>query len=183
MDFFRFCAFRVPDMQNMEDIVKCMDAHVDELHEPCKMVVQNATAALAGFHAACDPSLKDVCPEAIGNTPHTGLCLVQHLAALSSPCLGEISKLMLMRMQNRGPPGPHSSMDGFSTGLGADAFDFSSGFFGPDVDFAGPGIAPHGDRKGKVFLVGMAGEFHIRSLPGIVARGCGALLLLPPSQD
>jgi hypothetical protein len=165
MDFFRFCAFRVPDMQNMEDIVKCMDAHVDELQEPCKMIVQNATAALAGFHAACDPSLKAVCPEAIGNTQHTGLCLVQHLAALSSPCLSEISKLMLMRMQHRGPPGPHPpppSMDGFSTGLGADAFDFSSDFFGPNDDF-GPGGrvphgGPHGGPHGKQFLVGMAGE-------------------------
>lgn len=57
MDFFRFCAFRVPDMKNMEDIVNCMSLHLDDLCPPCKEMVQNATASLAGFHAACDASL------------------------------------------------------------------------------------------------------------------------------
>jgi len=57
MDFFRFCAFRVPDMKNMEDIVKCMDLHLEDLCPPCKEMVQNATSALSGFHAACDASL------------------------------------------------------------------------------------------------------------------------------
>jgi len=57
MDFFRFCAFRVPDMKNMEDIVKCMDSHLDDLCPPCKEMVQNATSSLLGFHAACDASL------------------------------------------------------------------------------------------------------------------------------
>ncbi|KAJ1473937.1 hypothetical protein T484DRAFT_1834183, partial [Baffinella frigidus] len=34
-DFWRFCAFRIPDMKNMEDIVKCLDAHKADLAPPC----------------------------------------------------------------------------------------------------------------------------------------------------
>lgn len=130
-DFFRFCAFRIPDMNNMEDIVKCMGAHLADLNPVCKEMVENATTALAGFHAACDASLTAQCPEAIGNTPHTGMCLVEHLADLEHGCLAEVSKLMMMKMKRHGGrPGPHP-MEGHSTGIGSEEFDFGLDFFGP----------------------------------------------------
>ena len=99
----RFCAFRVPDMNNMEDIIKCMNTHLNDLNPMCKEKVENATAALLSFHAACDASLEAQCPDAIGNSMHTGKCVAEHLADLQHGCLVEISKLMLMH--HRGPPG------------------------------------------------------------------------------
>ena len=101
----RFCAFRVPDMNNMEDIIKCMNTHLNDLNPMCKDKVENATAALLSFHAACDASLEAQCPEAIGNSMHTGKCVAEHLADLQHGCLLEISKLIVERMQHRGPPG------------------------------------------------------------------------------
>ena len=158
-DFWRFCAFRVPDMANMEDIIKCMGSHVDELFPPCAEMVKNATAALDGFHAACDASLNAQCPDAIGSTRPTAKCIVEHLADLEHGCLAEISKLMIMKMQH-GRPGPHPPgpppMEGFSTGLDDAEFGIGIDLFGPSEDMEwGPG-REHGPHK---LVAGMAGAF------------------------
>ena len=162
-DFLRFCAFRVPDMKNMEDIIKCMDAHVDELLPPCKEMVHNATAVLNGFHAACDASLTAQCPDAIGKTPATRKCLVQHLVDLDRGCLAEISELIQKKMARGGSGGDlrplPRPMDGFSTGgIGSEEFDLEGDFSGPrapsDIDWEQPGRFTGGFTPVHAALVG-----------------------------
>ena len=175
----RFCAFRVPDMKNMEDIIKCMDAHVDELVPPCKEMVQNATAALNEFHAACDASLTAQCPDAIGKTPATGKCLVQHLADLEHGCLAEISELIQKKMAHHGgggpPPHPHP-MDGFSTGIGSEEFDLEADFVGPrapsDLDFERPGSFSRGSRPLHAALVGAIAAVVSMFVVKCIKRSC-----------
>jgi len=89
----RLCAFRVPDMENVEDILKCMDEHVSDLEPECKEMVQDATKMLEEFHATCDPDLTEVCPNAIGKSMETSECVMLHLAELSKGCLTEITKI------------------------------------------------------------------------------------------
>ena len=110
----RFCAFRVPDMENMEDIIKCLDAHQEDLREPCKDMVANATATISKFHTACDEDLNKICPAAVGNSDKTHECVVENLAELSSGCLQAISDIA-KDMKNR-HPGPHGPPHPFSMG-------------------------------------------------------------------
>ena len=90
----RFCAFRVDDMKNMEEIIDCLGTHLDDLQPVCHDIVVNATAALKTFHDKCDKSMQAVCPEAIGK-PTTPQCLVIHLADLEKECLAEISHIII----------------------------------------------------------------------------------------
>ena len=114
-DFWRFCAFRVPDMKNMEDVLKCMDSHIDQLAPQCAKIVANATKGLAEFHTACDPSLLELCPHDIGKAT-TGPCIAFNLDKLKPECLAELSAIMrkkaAMKSQGPGPPPPpHGGID------------------------------------------------------------------------
>lgn len=103
----RFCAFRVPDMRNPEDIIKCLDSHLEDLNPPCQDMVKNATATLKKFHTACDPDFNNICPEAVGKLDKTHDCVIENLAALSSGCLQTISDIAKDMKKHRPGPPPH----------------------------------------------------------------------------
>mmetsp|Transcript_50750 Transcript_50750/g.120875 ORF Transcript_50750/g.120875 Transcript_50750/m.120875 type:complete len:292 (+) Transcript_50750:35-910(+) len=154
-DFWRFCAFRIPDMKNMEDIVKCLDAHKADLAPPCAEMVTNITATLAEFHAACDPSLTEVCPDAIGK-PATAPCMAFNLDKMETVCLSKLSEIMKNKAaQHRpGPPGPHGPPHG-----GMDFFpEHGAAFVGDGELSFFEGEEMRGMRKNEHhFLPGFAG--------------------------
>eukprot|EP00960_Hanusia_phi_P005239 151758-Hanusia_phi.AAC.1 len=105
-DFMRFCAFRVPDMDNFEQIIKCMSDHSADLCPECRLIVQNISDDINAFHAACDADLQSKCPSAIGEPMKTHECIIVNLADLSHDCLAEISTLAQKMEKHGGPHGP-----------------------------------------------------------------------------
>mmetsp|Transcript_31571 Transcript_31571/g.77421 ORF Transcript_31571/g.77421 Transcript_31571/m.77421 type:complete len:284 (-) Transcript_31571:168-1019(-) len=101
MDFWRFCAFRVPDMQNMEEIIECMKTHDEQLQPECKVLVDEASATIDAFHGVCDSSLTTLgCDPKLPSSYKP--CIVEHLDSLEKPCLTEISAI-LMKHAPKGP--------------------------------------------------------------------------------
>lgn len=109
----RFCAFRVSDMRNMEEIVTCMHNHDAELMPECKEHIDEVFADMAGFHTGCDESLKKW--EANVPNPEVYMpVIVEHLAELdAATCLTKISEILMKHMEPHHPePGPpHMAMD------------------------------------------------------------------------
>lgn len=108
-EFMRFCAFRIDDMKNMEEIVECLDRHLDELGQPCKNATVFAAKFIEDFHNGCDDDLKEFCPTLIGK-PEQGKCVLENLPELKKDCLVMVQKsiYLMIRMKNaHGPHGPH----------------------------------------------------------------------------
>ena len=110
-----------------------------------------------------DASLTAQCPDAIGKTPATRKCLVQHLVDLDRGCLAEISELIQKKMARGGSGGDlrplPRPMDGFSTGgIGSEEFDLEGDFSGPrapsDIDWEQPGRFTGGFTPVHAALVG-----------------------------
>ena len=108
-DFLRFCAFRVDDMQDREQILKCMSNHESQLQPLCGEFVANATQKINKFHTACDSDVSTLCKvTTLG--PELRKCVVANLASLSKTCLATISEL-LSDMESHFP---HGDWDDFS---------------------------------------------------------------------
>jgi len=102
----RFCAFRVPDMDNFEQIIQCMQSHSADLVPECRAIVQNISDDIAAFHTACDTDMQAKCPDAIGQPMKTHECIIVNLADLSHGCLAEISTIAQKMEKHAGPHGP-----------------------------------------------------------------------------
>jgi hypothetical protein len=100
----RFCAFRVNDMDNMEEIVTCMKAHDADLVPECKEKVDEAATTFSEFHASCDADLTaQGC--SLTDPKDYGKCIVLHLGDMSHECLVKVSDIMAKKMH---PDGPHA---------------------------------------------------------------------------
>ncbi|EKX34594.1 hypothetical protein GUITHDRAFT_155698 [Guillardia theta CCMP2712] len=89
-------------MDDVEEIVTCMDEHSAELVPPCLDLVESIAHSLVALHSACDQDLKVKCPAAIGEFRKARDCIRVNLADLTHECLSEVSSFMQEVKQLRG---------------------------------------------------------------------------------
>lgn len=137
-EFMRFCAFRVDDMANMEEIVMCLDRHIDQLSQPCKNVTAFAAHFIEEFHAGCDGSLSTFCPNDIGK-PEQGKCIIEHLPSLSQSCLTMVQKVIYLMIRVHEQMRPHRAAGPHDTPSAIPPIPTSSDDFlmTPDMFFPG----------------------------------------------
>ena len=75
-----------------------MHNHASELSPPCRGLVENATAAVEAFSAACGADLASACPAPPGaselSESEMRSCAIAHLPQLSPGCLAAVSAML-----------------------------------------------------------------------------------------